>query len=295
MGKPGVRKLGKLAGRRADGKETAQSAPASQAPETPHGPNLALKEDAQTPMDLASLLFAVGTLAGLIDAIAGGGGLITVPALLWSGLDPVSALATNKAQGVFGSGAATANFARQGAIDLRQAWPAVACAFIGAGGGAAAVQYLGGDTLARIVPLLLIAFALYFLFSPRVSDLDSKQRLGEGAFALLVGTGVGFYDGFFGPGTGTFFAMGYVGLLGYNLRRATAHTKLLNFASNLAALTFFIAGTHVVWALALPMAAGQFIGAWVGSHLVLRHGTRLIRPLLVLAALAVSVKLLMEH
>jgi uncharacterized membrane protein YfcA len=237
-------------------------------------------------MDLAPILFAVGTLAGLIDAIAGGGGLITVPALLWSGLDPVSALATNKAQGVFGSGAATANFARQGAIDLRQAWPAVACAFIGAGGGAAAVQYLGGDTLARIVPLLLIAFALYFLFSPRVSDLDSRQRLGEGAFALLVGTGVGFYDGFFGPGTGTFFAMGYVGLLGYNLRRATAHTKLLNFASNLAALAFFIAGAHVAWALALPMAAGQFIGAWAGSHLVLRHGTRLIRPLLVLAALA---------
>jgi len=248
-----------------------------------------------TTMDLALILFAVGTLAGLVDAIAGGGGLITVPALLWSGLDPVSALATNKAQGAFGSGAATANFARQGAIDLRQTWPAVVCTFLGAGAGAAAVQYLGGDTLARMVPLLLIAFALYFLFSPRVSDLDSRQRLGMGAFALLVGTGVGFYDGFFGPGTGTFFAMAYVGLQGYSLRRATAHTKLLNFASNLAALAFFIVGAHVVWALALPMAAGQLIGAWVGSHLVLRHGTRLIRPLLVLAALAVSVKLLMEQ
>jgi len=246
-------------------------------------------------MDLAPILFAIGILAGLVDAIAGGGGLITVPALLWSGLDPVSALATNKAQGVFGSGAATVNFARQGAIDLRRTWPAVICTFIGAGAGAKAVQYLGGDILARMVPLLLIAFALYFLFSPRVSDLDSRRRLGEGAFALLVGTGVGFYDGFFGPGTGTFFAMGYVALLGYNLRRATAHTKLLNFASNLAALGFFVVGAHVAWALALPMAAGQFIGAWVGSHLVLRHGTRLIRPVLVLAALAVSIKLLLEH
>ncbi len=124
-------------------------------------------------MDLALILFAVGTLAGLVDAIAGGGGLITVPALLWSGLDPVSALATNKAQGVFGSGAATANFARQGAINLRRAWPAVVCSFVGAATGALLVQHLGGETLARIVPLLLIAFALYFLVSPRVSDLDS--------------------------------------------------------------------------------------------------------------------------
>ncbi len=89
--------------------------------------------------------------------------------------------------------------------------------------------------------------------------------------------------------------MGYVALLGYNLRSATAHTKLLNFASNLAALAFFVAGGHVAWALALPMAAGQFIGAWIGSHLVIRHGTRLVRPMLVLAALAVSVKLLFEH
>ncbi len=244
-------------------------------------------------MDLALPLFLVATLAGLVDAIAGGGGLITVPALLWTGLDPVSTLATNKAQGVFGTASATLHFARQGAIDLRRAWPAVACTFVGAAAGALSVQVLGGETLARIVPLLLMAFALYFLFSPRVSDLDSHRRMGDLAFALLVGTGVGFYDGFFGPGTGTFFAIGYVALVGYNLRRATAHTKLLNFASNLAALLFFIGGGHVVWTLALPMAAGQFLGAWLGAHLVLRHGTSLIRPVLVIAALAVSLKLLL--
>jgi len=245
-------------------------------------------------MDLLLPLFAVGTVAGLVDAIAGGGGLITVPALLWSGLDPVAALATNKAQGVFGSGAAAANFARLGAVDLRRAWPAFACSLLGAGAGAAAVQHLGAEALERLIPVLLIGFALYFLISPRVSDLDSHRRIGEGTFALLVGTGIGFYDGFFGPGTGTFFAMGYVSLLGYNLRRATAHTKLLNFASNLAALGSFMASGTVVWTLALPMAAGQLIGAWIGSHLALRHGARLIRPLLVLAALAASIKLLMQ-
>ena len=250
-------------------------------------------------MDIALILFGLATLAGLVDAIAGGGGLITVPALLWSGLDPVSALATNKAQGVFGSGAAATHFARQGAIDLSRSWPAALCAFLGAAAGAWLVRYLGTETLGRLIPLLLIAFALYFLVSPRVSDLDSRRRLGEGAFALLLGTGIGFYDGFFGPGTGTFFAMAYVALLGYNLRRATAHTKLLNFASNLGALLLFWvaldagASSHILWTLALPMAAGQLLGAWLGAHLVLRHGARLIRPALVLVALAVSVKLLL--
>lgn len=244
------------------------------------------------PIAFAPLLFALALLAGLIDAIAGGGGLITVPLLLWVGLSPVAALATNKAQAVWGSLAASAHFLRRGAIDLRQSGMAIACTFCGAAGGALAVQHLQGQLLARLVPLLLIGFALYFLFSPRVADLDSRARLGALAFALLVGSGVGFYDGFFGPGTGTFFAMGYVALRGYGLGRATAHAKLLNFTSNLAALLFFIAGGQVVWVIALVMAAGQLAGGWLGAHLVLRHGTRLVRPVLVLASLVISLRLL---
>jgi len=243
---------------------------------------------------LAPLLFGLALLSGLIDAIAGGGGLITVPLLLWTGLSPVEALATNKAQAVWGSFAATANFVRRGAVDLRRAALAVACTFAGAALGALLVQYLASDLLERLVPVLLIGFALYFLFSPRVSDIDSHHRIGERAFAFMAGTGVGFYDGFFGPGTGTFFAMGYVALLGYGLRRATAHAKLLNFTSNLAALLFFLLGGHVVWAIALIMAAGQLAGGWIGAHLVLRHGALLIRPVLVIASLAVSLKLLLE-
>jgi uncharacterized membrane protein YfcA len=243
--------------------------------------------------EIAPLMFGLALLSGLIDAIAGGGGLITVPALLWVGLPPVAALATNKAQAVWGSFAATAHFIRQGSIDLRRAALLVLCTFIGSALGALLVQYLGSELLQRLVPLLLIAFALYFLFSPRVSDLDSKQRIGLPAFALSVGFGVGFYDGFFGPGAGTFFAMGFVALLGFGMRRATAHAKLLNFTSNLAALLFFLPGGHVVWSLALIMAAGQLIGGWLGAHLVLRHGTALVRPLLVVTSLAISIKLLL--
>ncbi|MBK1619214.1 hypothetical protein CKO42_12365 [Lamprobacter modestohalophilus] len=243
-------------------------------------------------LEIAPLMFVLALFAGLIDAIAGGGGLITVPALLWAGLPPVAALATNKAQAVWGSLAATAHFVHQGTIDLRRTSFLVLCTFIGSALGALLVQYLGSELLARLVPLLLIAFALYFLFSPRISDLDSQQRIGLPAFALTVGFGVGFYDGFFGPGTGTFFAMGFVALLGFGMRRATAHAKLLNFTSNLAALLFFVLGGHVVWSLALIMAGGQLAGGWLGAHLVLRHGTGLVRPVLVVASLAISVKLL---
>ena len=246
-------------------------------------------------LELALLLFAIALGAGCIDAMAGGGGLITVPALLWAGLPPVQALATNKAQAVFGSFAATMRFLRAGAIDLRAARLAVGCAFLGSAAGAVAVQVLESNLLERLVPVLLIVFALYFLFSPRVADVSSRRRIGDAAFALTVATGVGFYDGFFGPGTGTFFAIGFVALLGYNLRRATAHTKLLNFTTNLAALLAFIAGGQVVWSLALAMAVGQFIGGWIGAHLVLSHGARLVRPALVAASLAVSAHLLWER
>jgi uncharacterized membrane protein YfcA len=246
-------------------------------------------------LEIAPLLFLLALGAGLVDAIAGGGGLITVPALLWVGLTPVQALATNKAQGVFGTFASSLHFMRRGAIEPRDAALAVGCTFVGAALGALAVQFLATDLLSRLIPVLLIAFALYFLCSPRVSDMDSRRRIGNAAFALLIGTGVGFYDGFFGPGTGTFFAMGHVALLGYNLRRATAHAKLLNFTSNLAAFLFFIAGGQILWGIALIMAAGQFTGGWLGAHLVIRHGTRLIRPVLVVASLLVSIKLLVDQ
>ncbi len=246
-------------------------------------------------LDTATLLFAVALIAGFVDSIAGGGGLIAIPALLWSGLGPVETLATNKAQAVFGSGAAAYNFIRKGAVDLRESAPAVAWTFAGAAAGAWLVQRIDNAFLERLIPGLLIGFALYFLLSPRVSDLDARQRVGKPLFALTVGLGVGFYDGFFGPGTGTFFAIGYVALLGYNLRRATAHSKLLNFTSNLAALLFFIAGGHIAWATAAIMAFGQLIGAWLGSHLVLRHGARLVRPVLVVSSVLVSGKLLLDQ
>ncbi len=243
--------------------------------------------------DTLMLLVAVAGVAGMIDAIAGGGGLLALPALLWAGLPPVQALATNKLQGSFGTFTSSLNFVRRGQVDLRRLVVPILMTFAGSVSGTLAVQHLGSELLEDVVPALLIAFALYFLFSPRIGDQDAHHRISHGLFGLLVGFSVGFYDGFFGPGTGSFFAAAFVLLLGYNLRRATGATKVLNFTSNIASLLFFALAGQVVWQVGLPMGLAQMAGAWLGSHLVIRHGTRLIRPLLVLVSLAISIKLLL--
>lgn len=243
---------------------------------------------------ILALLVGVAVLAGLVDAIAGGGGLLALPALLWAGVPPLQALATNKLQGSFGTATASLNYLHKGEISLSGMTAPILWTFAGAVSGTLAVQYLVADWLEQMVPILLIGFSLYFLVSPRIGDQDAHQRISLGLFGLLVGFGAGFYDGFFGPGAGSFFAAGFVMLLGWNLRRATAGTKLLNFTSNIASLLFFAAGGHVVWSIGLSMGLGQALGAWIGSHLVIRHGTVLIRPLLVVVSVAVSIKLLIK-
>ncbi len=249
--------------------------------------------EAVTP-EVLMLLVAVGFAAGLLDAIAGGGGLIALPALLATGMGPVDALGTNKLQGSFGTMAAAGHFFRHGHIDTNEAALAVICTFVGAVLGAIAVQHSNSDFLALLIPVLLIANALYFLFSPRIGDVEEHRRVSRGLFALLVGGGLGFYDGYFGPGTGSFFALAYVVLLGYSMTRATAYTKLLNMTSNLAALLLFAIGGHVVWMIGFWMGAAQVAGATVGAHLVIRRGAGLVKPLIVVVCLVMSIRLLMQ-
>lgn len=246
-------------------------------------------------LQLLLALMLVGAIAGFVDAIAGGGGLLCIPALLWAGLTPLETLATNKLQASFGTLAATAGYARHGLVDLSRLWPAILLTLAGSAGGALAVQRLPSDLLARLVPLLLILFAFYFLFSPRIADEDRQHRIGDGLFAFIVGTTVGFYDGFFGPGTGSFFTLAFVTLLGFGLPRAVAGAKVLNFASNFAALVIFATSGKILWLAGLGMGLGQLAGGWVGAHMAVRHGAALIRPVLVAVALAVSLKLLLEN
>ena len=239
------------------------------------------------------LLTLVAFAAGFIDAIAGGGGLLTVPAMLSAGISPIATLATNKLQSSFSSGTATYSFSRKGMIDWRTYWPQVIVILLMSGVGALVVQAIDTDILQLIVPGLLVLVAAYVLLSPRMSDEDVHHRLGAGAY-LPVGGAIGFYDGFFGPGTGSFFATSLVSLRGLGLIRATAHTKAFNFASNLGSLIVFLAGGHALILLGLCMAIGSASGAWTGSHTAMRFGARIIRPVLVTICLTLTAKLLWQ-
>lgn len=242
---------------------------------------------------LFATLVAVAALAGFIDAIAGGGGLLTLPALLSAGVPPVSALATNKLQSSLGTAIATANYGRKGLVDLRRMAVPTLASLVGAALGATAVQSLDPTFLQALVPLLLIGIAIYFLASPHVRDVERPPKVGPAVYAL-VALGVGFYDGFFGPGTGAFFVVSLISLLGVGLVRATGNTKLLNLASNLGALAVLAIGGHVIWALGLAMAAGSMAGGQLGAMTAIRVGPRIIRPLLVIVSLAMTARVLLQ-
>lgn len=241
--------------------------------------------------DLLALLFAVGLFAGFIDSIAGGGGLVTIPVLLAVGVPPAAALATNKLQGTFGSFSAALHFYRLGELDLRRLWPWFAVAVVASALGAVTVQAVDPSFLRTVLPVLLVTIALYLLLSPGIGAVDAHQRLGYWAFGLTIVPAVAYYDGFFGPATGSFFALALVGVMGFNLRKATAHTKLLNFGSNVGSLVLFIIGGKVLWAIGLAMGVGQFLGARLGAAMVMKKGARLVRPLLVVVCLATTAKL----
>jgi hypothetical protein len=241
---------------------------------------------------LIAVLFAVAAGAACVDAIAGGGGLLTLPALLLAGLDPVAAIATSKLQASAGTVSATIAFARRGLIRWSEAWKIALAAGLASMAGALCVSLLPRAVLEAAVPVLLIGIALYFATARRMSSEDAAARVTPAFFALTLAPAVGFYDGVFGPGAGSFYMIGFVTLLGLGVVRATAHTKLANAASNVGSLALFALSGHVVWTIGLAMAAGAFLGAQVGSRLAMRLGASLIRPLLVTIACAMAVRLL---
>lgn len=244
--------------------------------------------------DALALLGLAAFASGFVDAIAGGGGMITMPALLLAGLDPVAAVATNKLQGVFGTGSSMMAYARARMID----WPRLRLMMVGAACaglcGAFAVKSLPDTVLKALVPVLLLSVAVYFALSPSLKDEDAQQRMSPTMFGVVLVWPAAFYDGFFGPGAGSFYMLGGVALLGFGVLRAAAQTKALNFASNLASLCFFISQGLVVWSAGLVMGMAAWMGAQVGSKLALRHGVKLIKPMLVIMCLAIAVKLMLD-
>lgn len=219
--------------------------------------------------------------AGVVDSMAGGGGLISLPAYLAAGLPPHLVLGNNKFSSCFGTLFATLRYHQERMIDLPVALISAACALVGSFMGARAVMLVDPGFLRYVLIILVPAITLFTFLK---GDMGSRNLSGslpavrKNLLAAPAALAIGFYDGFFGPGTGTFLIMFYALALRYDLVTANANTKVVNLASNLAALAAFVAGGKVVYAIGLPAAACGIAGNLLGSRLVIRGGSRAIRP-----------------
>ncbi len=245
------------------------------------------------PLSTIIALAMAAFFAGTVDAIAGGGGLITLPALLAAGVPYQLALGTNKGGSMWGSGAASVAFWRAGRIDRRQALFAFPLGFLGSIIGANLVLGISKDALRPVVIGMLIFAAIVLVIKKpgRAGDQDAPKRPSVAALLAFV---VGAYDGFFGPGTGTFLIVGFVALCGRSLVNASANAKIVNFASNLAAVAIFAWRGVILWQVALPMAAGQLVGGVVGTRLALRGGAKMVRAMVLVVSGALIVKLVYD-
>ncbi|HEY5921425.1 MAG TPA: TSUP family transporter [Kofleriaceae bacterium] len=242
---------------------------------------------------LTIVLLSLAALgAGTVDAIAGGGGLISLPALLTAGLPAHQALATNKGQSMWGSGAALVAFWRAGRVDRKQAVFAFPLGFAGAFAGAIVVTGVDKEALKPIVIAMLIGAAVLLVIRKPTREQDAPQSRWWAAAALALA--IGAYDGFFGPGTGTFLIVGFVALCGRSLVHASADAKVVNFASNVASVIVFAYGGYIVWQLALPMAFGQLAGGVIGAQLAMKGGERIVRAVVLCVSGALIVKLLLD-
>jgi len=244
-------------------------------------------------IDLLLVTLASG-LAGFIDAIVGGGGLVLVPALFaaFPGAAPATLFGTNKGAAIWGTAWAARTYARRVEFNLATLLPACACALAGSGLGAWGVTQVSAQGLRQALPLVLAAVLLYTLAR---KDLGREHRprmtlAGERRAAMLIGSGIGLYDGFFGPGTGSFFVFLYVRWLGYDFLNASACAKLLNTATNASALLLFALKGHVWWHLALGMALANVVGSWFGARLALKHGAGFVRGVFIVVVSALILR-----
>ena len=243
---------------------------------------------------IIALLFFAALAAGFVDSIAGGGGMITIPALLLSGVSPLQALATNKLQSTFGSFSATLHFYKKGFINLKFSLPFAIIAFVFSAIGTFSVQFIQVDSLSKILPFLILIFGFYFLLAPNIGTTQ-KTKKASGTLLILAIAGIGLYDGFFGPGTGSFFILALILVGGFELTQSLGQAKLYNFATNIASLIFFALGGHMLWWVGIVMALGQFIGANLGAKMAIRYGIRIVKPLIVAVSFLMAAKLLYEQ
>jgi uncharacterized membrane protein YfcA len=237
------------------------------------------------------IMFCVAFFASLIDSIAGGGGLLTTPSMLLVGISPLNVLATNKFQSCFGTFTSTYNYYKNGLLVDNKKILYFVLSFVGSSIGTLLVSRISNDTLESIIPILLIAAAVFFITNKGPSEVKTNEKLLI-LFNLFI-FAIGFYDGFFGPGTGSFFVLTFIIIKGANIMQSTAITKLLNFASNFAAFIIFALQGYVIWYLGLVMAVAQIAGAFTGSRFAIRNGEKVVRPVLVIVSILLSLRILL--
>ena len=235
-------------------------------------------------LEILTFLFFVAMIAGFLDTLVGGGGLLAVPALLLSGIPPIYVLGTNKFQGSMGTGVATLLLFRKKKLNWSAIKYLMLVSFIGSVIGGVIVQFIDTKALSFAIPIVLVFISIYFIISPKPKK-TSKSSASSKSFDKYAVPAVGFYDGMFGPGAGSFFVMTAVMLKKLEIIQATILAKPLNFASNIAGFIVFFSFGHIAFLIGLVMMVGQLIGAFFGTHYLLKASPLVIRFLIVIMSI----------
>ena len=244
-------------------------------------------------VNLLILFFFIGLFAGFFDSISGGGGLLTIPAMLIAGVPPLVALGTNKLQGLFGTASAAITFAMKGHLNLQALWPIALFCFFASMFGALIASYIPEKRLAIFLPYILIAIALYFALSKNIDSTIKEPILPFLILACIILPIIGLYDGVFGPGAGSFYMLAFISIGGIGIVQATAQTKLMNFSSNIGGFIYFSIIGAINWEIGLTMALGQIIGSTLGARLAIKKGIKVIKPLLITVCILTAMKIIL--
>ncbi len=239
------------------------------------------------------LFFVASIVGGLVGSLSGGAGMITMPLLLVSG-NPLQALATNKLQACVGSFTSAVHYYHQGLVDMKESRAVMIVAMLFGALGAILVQFVEVALLSKILPFVMIAVGAYFLLSPNISEEDRAQNPHK-IFLFASMAGASLYGGLLGIGIGSFVLALLVSIGGYGLSKALAHSRWVVFSINIASTLFFVLGGNVLWVLGSIMCVGQIIGATLGARLAIKHGAKIIRPIVICISFALSVQLLVRE
>lgn len=253
-------------------------------------------------MDSAISIFLVVCplvfIGGIIDAAAGGGGLITLPAYVFSGMPIHTAYGTNKFANCIGSSIASLKFLKSGKIKIKAALISAAGGLVGSWLGAKLVIILDEKYLKYCLMIILPTVALFLLFNKNFGKVNSDKKISSkkiNVLSLIIGFFVGGYDGFFGPGTGTFLVIAYTLLLNFNIVTASGNAKITNFASNFAALVVYIYHGKVLFYIGIPAAICSILGNYIGAHLAIKKGVKFIKPIILLVVALLLIKIILEY